>query len=186
MQEEVLTTEEIAGYCNVGCGVVHEWIDQGRLKTYRDRPGEGMQIMTFDLIAFLRNNNIHLPVNLQSYSRRVLIAEDESAMANAIQRVLRGSGFKTTIVSDGFQASSVIESFCPAVIVLDLCMPHMKGLEVLQYIRGDNRYSHIKVLVVSAAPKQQLDEARAAGADCVLEKPFDNEVLLAEVEALRQ
>ena len=125
-----------------------------------------------------------IPTELHSYSNRILIAEDEPAMANAIKRVLESGGYDTTIAKDGFQAGSILESFSPAIIVLDLMMPEMKGLDLLQYIHDDAKYSHIRVLVVSAAPQADLKKASSLGADAILEKPFDNKVLLSKVAAL--
>jgi DNA-binding response OmpR family regulator len=138
-----------------------------------------------DFLEFLRENNMPVPEELEGTSEpRVLIVEDDKRMAQSIQRALKRKGFETMISLDGFMAGVVASTFKPVVMTLDLKMPSLGGLDILKAIRKNPELAGIKVLVVSAMPQEELDQARAAGADDVLEKPFANNDLVAKVAQL--
>lgn len=182
--QQTLTTGDIANYCGVNFRTVIRWVDRGLLKSYR-LPGRGdNRIKVQDFIAFLKQSNMPVPEEFKQFGRRVLIVDDESSMAKSIQRVLRQNGFETQIASDGFSAGSMLESFGPTVMTLDLKMPGMSGLEVVRFMKSQERFSHVKILIVSALQQQKIDEAIKAGADDFLGKPFENEALLKKVQVL--
>ncbi|MBW8830202.1 MAG: response regulator [Burkholderiales bacterium] len=116
--------------------------------------------------------------NLQS---RVLIVDDEVAMARAMNRVLRRAGFECLFASSGLQVRSLLCTFKPALLTLDIQMPWIDGMDVLQLLRDSPRNRPFKILVVSAAPRPE--RALAAGADAVLAKPFTNQELVDTVLA---
>ena len=107
-------------------------------------------------------------------------------MANAIRRTLRRAGFEVMIAPNGFKAGALLGTFTPSVITLDLQMPGLSGFDVLSFVRQMPNLADLRVLVVSAMPRKELEAARAAGADDVLEKPFKNEVLVEKVSRLAQ
>ncbi len=76
--------------------------------------------------------------------------DDDHAMAAAMQRVLKRAGFETRVAHDGFSAGSMLASFKPALMTLDLSMPNMNGFEVLDFISKEKMYQNLKILVVSA------------------------------------
>jgi len=113
-------------------------------------------------------------------SPRVLVVDDEPEMARAMTRVLRRAGFEAIFATNGFQAGSLLHTFQPALMTLDIQMPWIDGLDVLRLLRDAPPPFPLKVLVVSA--DRRLNEALAAGASAVLAKPFTNDDLLAAVE----
>lgn len=184
MEKPSLTTGEIADYCGVNFRTVIRWIKRGHLKAYQ-LPGRGdNRVEIRDFVNFLRENSMPIPDDFRKYSMRVLIVDDDTSMAKNIQRVLHRAGFETEIALDGFQAGTLAESFTPSVMTLDLKMPGLSGLEVIRFARSKDNLKHIKIVVVSAMPQQDLDEALNAGADCVLEKPFNNDELVEKVSEL--
>jgi excisionase family DNA binding protein len=183
-EKRVLTTGDVAKYCGVNFRTVIRWIERGHLKAHQ-LPGRGdNRIEVPDFLAFLRAHDMPIPEEFLDRSRRVLIVEDDPAMAAAIQRTLRRAGFETRIASDGFRAGTLLGTFLPGVMTLDLRMPGIPGLDVLKFVRLAERLKDIRILVVSAMPRKELDEALAAGADDVLEKPFRNPDLLEKVVRL--
>ena len=163
---------------------VIRWIERGHLKAHQ-LPGRGdNRVEVPDFLSFLRAHDMPIPEEFLDRSRRVLIVEDDPAMAAAIQRTLRRAGFETRTASDGFRAGTLLGTFLPGVMTLDLRMPGIPGLDVLKFVRLAERLKDIRILVVSAMPRKELDEALAAGADDVLEKPFRNPELLDKVARL--
>lgn len=180
---EFFTIGECADICEMNSDEIESSILDNQLATFTSDTGERV-VRAFDLLVACHRNKGMLPPRLSHYANRVLVVEDEGSMARAIERVLRNAGLTTMLTPDGFQASTVVEMFCPALIILDLQMPNMAGMEVLRHLRSDSRYAYIKIIVVSAAPPEQLEAALEAGADRTLPKPFENEQLLAEVSTL--
>ncbi len=180
-EDHPLTTGEIARYCKVSFTTVHRWIDQGHLKAYQNPGGGNHRIEVQDFVDFLHQNSMPIPRELQGRPARVLIVDDEPAVTRSIQRALRNAGFETEIASDGFKAGLLLESFAPTVMALDLKMPGMSGLEVIKQVRSTPHLAHIKILIVSGLVQEELDEALAAGADDVLVKPFDEQVIVEKV-----
>jgi two-component system response regulator VicR len=188
MKKRALTTGEVAEYLSVNFRTVIRWIERGHLKAYQ-LPGRGDNRVTVeDFLGFLQANKMPIPEEFKSSKsnneRRVLVVEDEKPMANAIERVLRQSDFDVRVANDGFTAGAQFSLFEPAVATLDLQIPGLGGMDVLHFVRSTERLEGTKILVVSAMPQQQLEAAVAAGADGYLQKPFDNDELLARVREL--
>lgn len=114
---------------------------------------------------------------------KVLMVEDDLALGDALGRVLQGRGFEVTRCADGVEALAMFRRRSPDVVLLDLSLPGMDGMEVLRLMRDGG--SQVPVLVVTARSAVQdrvlgLNE----GADDYLTKPFDIEELTARLKAL--
>lgn len=114
---------------------------------------------------------------------KILIAEDEISTAKALKVILEKSKFSVDIVHNGNDAWNYIQAGPYEVIVLDIMMPGMNGLEVLAKLRANN----IKTPVLMLTAKGELEDRVAgleAGADDYLPKPFASAELIARVKAL--
>lgn len=181
---DVLTTGEAAQICGVNFRTVLRWIDRGLLQAYR-LPGRGdRRVLRAELLRFMLENGIPERSQISTLPRRVLITDDEPAMAHAIERVLRGAGFETAIAPNGFEAGAMLPTFKPGVMTLDLRMPGIDGLDVLRFLRRAELPLHFRTLVVSADTEARLKEALALGAHGILRKPFENSELLAAIEKM--
>ncbi len=180
----ILSSGDVARYCGVHFRTVIRWIEKGSLKAYK-LPGRGNnRIEERDFLEFLSTNNLPVPPEFKKANKRILIVDDDHAMASAMQRVLKRSGFETQVAHDGFSAGSMLANFEPVLMILDLSMPGMSGFDVLDFIGQDKNYKYLKVLVVSALEDGQLQRAKRAGANDCLSKPFDNKHLLQKVSEL--
>ena len=110
---------------------------------------------------------------------KVLIVEDEQSISNFISAILEANGYDTMTVRSGEEALTMIASHCPDLIVLDLGLPDMDGIEVLKSVR---KWSNLPVVVVSARQHEHDKvEALDCGADDYLVKPFGTSELLARI-----
>ena len=110
---------------------------------------------------------------------RVLIVEDEQSISSFIAAVLEANGYDALTARTGSEAVSAITSHCPDVILLDLGLPDMDGLEILRQLRS---WSSLPVVVVSArSHEREKVTALDLGADDYLTKPFGTDELLARV-----
>ena len=113
----------------------------------------------------------------------VLIVEDESALAGALEHILRKAGHNTDWVADGQSALDYIRGFSYDLILLDVMLPKLDGLAVARQIRSE----HIDTPVLMLTARTTVPDKVAglnAGADDYLTKPFDPEELLARVNAM--
>ena len=114
---------------------------------------------------------------------RVLIAEDEISTAKALKLLLEKARYSVDIVHDGLQAWEYVSLSTYDVVVLDIMMPGLSGLEVLNKIRKN----HITVPVMLLTAKSEIEDRVAgleAGADDYLPKPFATSEFIARVKAL--
>ena len=113
---------------------------------------------------------------------RILIADDDPQMVRAVRITLAARGYDVVSASDGKAALDAAISSHPDLIVLDLGMPGLSGVEVIEAVRG---WSQIPILVVSGRSESwEKVEALDAGADDYVTKPFSADELLARIRAL--
>jgi CheY-like chemotaxis protein len=115
-------------------------------------------------------------------ARTILICEDEAALRELV-RVSLGAGFGFIEASDGQEALELAKKHRPDVVVLDLMIPGLSGLDVLAQLREDENGTRVPVVVISAWSDAR-DEAFAAGADRFVLKPFVPDDLRAVIEEL--
>ncbi len=114
---------------------------------------------------------------------RILLAEDDSVLADGLTRSLRQSGYVTDCVSNGQEADNALSSQDFDLLILDLDLPKMSGLDVLRKLRS--RDSRIPVLILTAGDSvEQRVKALDLGADDYMAKPFALSELEARVRAL--
>ncbi|MFO8231136.1 MAG: response regulator transcription factor [Longimonas sp.] len=113
----------------------------------------------------------------------ILLVEDEADIASFIQRGLKEEGYVVTWVAEGEQALEELRSSSVDVVLLDIRLPGISGMEVLKQVR--DRLPQLPVMMLTAldAVEDRVAGLRS-GADDYLPKPFDFEELLARVEAL--
>lgn len=114
----------------------------------------------------------------------VLVIEDEKNIGNYIETILISNGYKTLRAMNGMSGMSMCTSHHPDLILLDLGLPDVDGMEVLQRIRG---FSNVPIIVISARTQEKEKVAALDdGADDYITKPFGSEELLARIRtALR-
>src|SRR5256885_12875476 len=115
-------------------------------------------------------------------AKRILLAEDEVALRDFVSRNLRARGFEVLEASNGLEAVALWERENPHLLILDVMMPRMDGLEVCRRVR---EYSAVPIIVLTALDAES-DKVTALdlGADDYLTKPFGVEELLARVRAV--
>jgi two-component system alkaline phosphatase synthesis response regulator PhoP len=116
---------------------------------------------------------------------RILIVEDDPDIAELIARYLAKAGFVTERAGSGREALKQITVRPPDLVVLDLMLPHMDGLEICRSLRADDRTAAIPIIMVTArAEESERIVGLELGADDYVAKPFSPSELVARVRAL--
>ena len=110
---------------------------------------------------------------------KILVIEDEKSIARFISTILTANGYEAMRAASGAEAMSMISSHCPDLVILDLGLPDMDGLDILRQLRS---WSTLPVVVVSARHHEHDKvEALDYGADDYISKPFGTSELLARI-----
>ncbi len=112
---------------------------------------------------------------------RILVIDDDPALAEMLTIVLRNEGFDSTVVGDGTQALSAAREFRPDLVLLDLMLPGMNGIDVCRVLRAD---SSVPIVMLTAkADTVDVVLGLESGADDYVIKPFKPKELVARVRA---
>lgn len=114
---------------------------------------------------------------------RVLVVDDEAMLADLLAQALRHEGWETDTAKDGLDALAKADSFHPDVVILDVQMPRMDGLETLERLRARDPELPVLFLTARDAVADRVQGLRA-GADDYVTKPFDLDEVAARVEGL--
>jgi DNA-binding response OmpR family regulator len=113
---------------------------------------------------------------------RVLVVEDDAEIADVLRRTLRQEGHEVRSAGDGVEALQLAEDFVPDLVILDLGLPKLDGVEVCRRLRAE---SDAPILILTArAHTDDRVEGLDSGADDYLVKPFERQELLARMRAL--
>lgn len=103
----------------------------------------------------------------------IAVIDDDNELLKLMVLLLRRLGARTTTIPDGREAVQYLTNHVPDLIILDLMLPHVSGLEILQQIRADTRFESVPVLVLSAkVDPNTIRQVLEAGADGYVTKPY--------------
>lgn len=114
---------------------------------------------------------------------KILVVDDEQAVRESLRRSLKFNGYDVVLAADGVQAVEAVHSDNPELLILDVMMPNMDGLEVCRTLRSEGWDRPILVLTARDGVSDRV-AGLDAGADDYLPKPFALEELLARVRSL--
>lgn len=116
---------------------------------------------------------------------RVLIVEDEADLADLLGYNLRKAGYQVEVVHDGKSALQRIQQALPDMIVLDVMLPGLSGLQVARHVRTNPKTALLPILMLTARA-EEVDQVAGlqSGADDYVTKPFSVKIFLARVEAM--
>ncbi|MBI4473535.1 MAG: response regulator [Acidobacteria bacterium] len=178
----IFTTHEVSKLLHVNPRSVINWIEQDLLPSYRT-PGGHRRIRREDLLAFLRKHQIPTPAPLVDEEFNVLIVEDEEEIIEILKSYFqRQGGYRITSASDGISALIEVGRAKPDLLILDILIPGVDGIEVCRRIKADGA-NKSAIIAISGQPDWEK-RILQAGADAFMAKPLDLEKLLVEAKRL--
>lgn len=116
----------------------------------------------------------------------VLVIDDDEQLRGMLRAMLDRAGYEVSVAGDGRQGLKTLETKRVDVVITDIVMPDMEGLEVIMALR--RKYSDMKIIAISGGgrndPHGYLNVATALGANSTLTKPFSREELLSALKEL--
>lgn len=118
---------------------------------------------------------------------KILICEDEEIMLTALEFRLRKQGFSVVKAENGKEAIEQIKSEKPNIIIADIMMPHVSGLELIQFVREDLKDNETPIIIISALEYDDIVlEAFRLGANDFITKPFKPNELILRIKRIVQ
>jgi len=112
-------------------------------------------------------------------NKRVLVVDDDQSIQRVLVQTLQLEGYEVATASDGVEALESLQGQLPDVVILDVMMPKLDGLDVLKRMRADERTHTVPVILLTARSSQEdIWEGWQSGVDYYMTKPFDVEELL--------
>jgi len=115
--------------------------------------------------------------------KKILIVEDDSDFQDIYQLYLQGESYQVLTALNGREATVVLEKETPDLIILDLIMPVMDGEEFYVWLRAQEKWRHIPVIIASVNDKMPQRVTDLGGVSCSLKKPFQIDILIEKVRA---
>ena len=113
--------------------------------------------------------------------QRIMVVDDNQEMLKLLDRTLELEGFDATVVTDGDSAMNLLDEVDPDLVILDIMMPGLDGLQTLDLMR---KRSNVPIIMLSARTEvTTLQKAMSLGADDYIRKPFSTRALMARIRA---
>ncbi|MSR64336.1 MAG: response regulator transcription factor [Verrucomicrobiae bacterium] len=126
-----------------------------------------------------------LKENIMTQRKLILVAEDEADTAKLLQYHLQRHGYRASVAPDGLTALNDIVENRPDLVILDLMLPQLHGLEICRLVKASPVIRQVPILILTAlASTDTKVDGFKNGADDYLTKPFDMPELLARVDSL--
>lgn len=185
MAKTFLKTNDAARYLGVSRSSLTNWVKQGLLGS-GVTPGGHYRFTLEELDKFAAQRGLRIASPQNENQSKILIIEDDDAFREFVKEALETfSGYELREATDGVQGALLIGTWEPDLIILDMRMPNMNGLEFLKLLREDRKTASVKVLVASAHLSEELkQEIDGIGVELVLEKPVRLGKLIAAIEKL--
>lgn len=185
-----IVIDAVAGGSNLVIKSMGRYLSRVKGVTGASILGDGGVVPILDLVELIRSEHIPLQAGAASAAPAiaqsdVLVVDDSLSVRTALEILLKDAGFKVRLAKDGVEAIEAINTQLPAVVLADLEMPRMNGLELTTHLRTNGRTRDLPVIMVtSRTAEKHRTQATAAGVDDYLTKPYRESDLLARVRHL--
>jgi excisionase family DNA binding protein len=178
---EHLTTRQAAAHCRVSIPTLRRWIRAGELGAHLT-PGGHRRIDPGEFQRFLRAQG--RPAYPTPEPRtRVLLVDDEPLVVQMLHDLLIDGPFAIETATDGYEALVKVGTFCPALIILDVVLPGLDGIEACRCLRRMPETREVRILGVTGH-QSMVPVLLGAGADACVTKPLDLDVMCREIARL--
>lgn len=168
-----MTSNEVAKMLMVSPVTVRQWTQKGELKA-ESTPGGHRRFLHHDVERFARERGLTLLL-LDDDTLRILIVDDDKQLTRYLVEFLSEHlNVVTEVAQNGFEAGQKVQKFKPDVVLLDLMMPGMSGIEVCRQLKSEPATKAIRVIAMTGVDSDEnINGVLSAGAEACLKKPLD-------------
>jgi len=124
-------------------------------------------------------------MNTPSKGKTILVVDDEQVIRDVLKRLLLREGYDVLSAASGKEAMGILRSARPDLVLLDIAMPEMSGIEICRWIRRDSATPRLPIIMITGKSGVNDEvEGLETGADDYVTKPFNTEELIARVGGL--
>lgn len=183
-KNKFLKTNEAAEYIGVSRSSLTNWVKQGLLGGATTTGGH-YRFSYSELDEFAKKRGLTTR-NRQSDDFRILLIEDDEQFREFIKDALDVfNGYELRETVDGMQGALMVGTWKPDLIILDLRMPNMNGMDFLRMLRKDDKISDVKIIVASAYLTEEIKkDLNDMNVEIVLEKPVRLAKLIASIQQM--
>jgi CheY-like chemotaxis protein len=163
--KHVLTTGDVAKFCNVAPRTVSKWFDSGQLKGYKIPGSKDRRIPVNELIRFMKLNNMPLPA-LPAGTMRVVIVDDNGDTSTLVESLKAKTDYEIKVVRNNFETGSTVQKFLPQILLVNLLSKDIDAGEICANVRADGDLRGIKIIALA-------NQLSAGEANALLQKGFD-------------
>ena len=113
-----------------------------------------------------------------------MIADDSKVVRIKTGRLLTKHLYQVAVAEDGADAAKQIDASAPDVLITDVEMPGLDGFELTRHVRDNPRTAHVPIIMISSNSARIGDQASEAGVDVVMDKPYEEDALIAHIQRL--
>jgi excisionase family DNA binding protein len=180
-----LSVGQVAEICKVSNKTVLNWIYNGALKAFTTYGGH-YRLWPSNVRKFLEETRMDVPFEFtEMQSRHILIIDNDALYSGALRDAMITAlpGIEVTATDDGYEGLLLIGEIQPELVVLDINLPGINGLRLLNVLRARKRDRDLKVLVVSRLMDRETQALLSSAADLFIEKGSDVSGLLKKIAA---
>ena len=135
--------------------------------------------------AYIQNTQSEtIETAVSSHVLRVLIVDDSFSVRQSLSQLIEDAGFDAQLARDGIEAMDMIREQVPDIVLADMEMPRMNGLELTTALRSNDSTSKLPVIMITSRSMQKhRDEAEKAGVNVYMTKPFAEDLLLSNIQS---
>jgi len=173
-QSIYITVQQVAEYLEVSKQAVNKWINDGNFKAYR-LPSGRIKILRSDFLDYLKSNKLYIDETFFEVSpKNIVVIDDDEKIQKLFKQYFKRfqDSFSIEYAVDGISGLLKIGNLKPELVLIDIEMEGMNGIEVSRKILEDSSLSDIKIIVISGYMSQYQDELSELGDVKTLEKPF--------------
>ncbi|MEM7098313.1 MAG: response regulator [Pseudomonadota bacterium] len=174
-ENQYLTPTEVATLLKVSPVTVRQWAQKGMLPAQTTAGGH-RRFDKDEVERFARERNMGYAI-----TPSVLVVDDDAQLKNYLVAFLQTSvdGLEVHSAADGFEAGRLVQQYKPSIVILDIMMPGVDGVQVCRSIKQESTTAHAHVVAMTGHFTDILEQrVIAAGAAVLLKKPFDSQELL--------
>ena len=156
--------------------------------------GDGTVVTVLDPSALLQSRNstssdYRATSNIAAFSNnetvlpKVLIVDDSLSVRSSLSQLINDRGYRVVAARDGLEAVKLLEAEAPDIILTDLEMPRMNGLDLASYVRKSTQWSHLPiVMITSRTMAKHREQAELIGINRYITKPFTEDEVLSSID----